>query len=58
MTAKIEKDELVVRIPINEYLSESKKSLVIASSHGNKPTTAQYKGRVVTVGLNAYVPAQ
>ena len=35
--------------------SKSGKTLVVASSHGNTPTTAQVNGQVVVVGLNAYI---
>jgi len=35
--------------------SASGKTLVIASSHGNQPTTAQVNGKAVIIGLNAYI---
>jgi hypothetical protein len=57
MTAKIEGKNLVITIPINEDLkpSASGKTLTVASSHGNVPTTATINGKPVIVGLNAYV---
>jgi hypothetical protein len=35
--------------------SASRKTLVVASSHGNQETTAQINGKPVTVGVNAYI---
>jgi hypothetical protein len=35
--------------------SASGKTLVVASSHGNQPTTAIIDGKPVTIGLNAYI---
>ena len=35
--------------------SASDKTLVVASSHGNQPTTAMVNGQPVIVGLNAYI---
>ena len=57
MTAKIENSNLIVEIPIVKSVSKSGKSIVIASSHGNVPTTATFDGKPVTIGLNAYVKA-
>lgn len=58
LTAKIEGNELVIRVPLNPtpVSSASGKTLVVASSHGNKQTEAQVNGRPVTVGVNAYIP--
>jgi len=48
--------KLVITIDMGKPVaSASGKSLVIASSHGNQPTTLTVDGKVVTVGLNAYV---
>lgn len=57
MTAKIEGHELVIRIPLNNppRSSASGKSLVVASSNGNKPTEAKVNGQTVVVGVNAYI---
>lgn len=60
MKATIEKDELVIRIPVSKdpKASKSGKSLVLASTSGNvKPQGLTYKGKQVTIGLNAYVTA-
>lgn len=57
--ATIENGELVLRIPANvdnPPESKSGKTLVIASSRGNQSTGLEVKGRVVVVGLNAYIP--
>ncbi len=58
MTAKIVGNKLVIEIPLNAppVPSSSGKTLVIASTHGNKVTQAQVNGRNVAVGLNAYIP--
>lgn len=55
MTVTIEKGELIIRAPITESLSKSGKNLLIATTRGNIPTTAQHKGKPVTLSLNAYV---
>lgn len=57
MTAKIEGKELVIRIPMNEQpeRSASGKTLVVATSHGNKETEAVVDGKKVVIGLNAYI---
>jgi hypothetical protein len=58
MTAKIVGNKLVIEIPLNAapVPSMSGKTLVVASSHGNKVTEVQVNGRNVVVGLNAYIP--
>ncbi len=58
MTAKIVGNKLIIEIPINPVpvLSATGKTLVIASTHGNKVTQAQVNGQNVVVGLNAYIP--
>lgn len=58
LTAKIEGNELVIRIPMNPtpVLSATGKTLVVASSHGNKLTEAKVNGQPVVVGVNAYIP--
>lgn len=49
--------ELVIRVKLNAQPtpSASGKTLVVASSHGNQPTSAQVDGKPVIIGLNAYV---
>lgn len=57
MTAEIKGKQLVIKIDLNDppVPSKSGKTTVLASSNGNQPTTASYDGKVVVVGLNAYV---
>ena len=56
-SAKIEGDELVLRIPMNDNpeRSASGKTLVVASTYGNKETDCIVDGKKVTVGVNAYI---
>jgi hypothetical protein len=53
----IENGELVIRLPLNQppVLSSSGKTLVVASTHGNRPTNAVIDGRPVIIGVNAYI---
>ena len=55
--ATIEGDELVIRIPLNAKPERSArgKTLVVASTHGNKETDCVIDGKKVTVGVNAYI---
>ena len=57
-TAKVVGNKLVIEIPLNPapVPSASGKTLVVASTHGNKVTEARLDGKNVVVGLNAYVP--
>jgi len=57
-SARIEGDELVIRLPMNEKpeRSTSGKTLVVASTHGNKETDCVVQGKKVIVGVNAYIP--
>jgi hypothetical protein len=57
MNVTIEKGELVIRIPMNPVpvSSASGKTRVVASSHGNQPTSAVVEGKPVVVGVNAYI---
>ena len=56
MEAKIENGKLIITIPIHEpRASASGKTMVVASSQGNKPTGAMVNGKPVIVGLNAYI---
>ncbi len=55
MTVKIEKNELVIRIPLQEpKASASGKNMVIASTNGNYKSDCLYKGKAITIGVNAY----
>ncbi len=57
LTATIEDGYLIIRLPLNvtPTPSSSGKTLVVASSHGNKPTELEINGKPVIVGVNAYV---
>ena len=56
MQVEIKGNDLVITIPMQKPTpSASGKTLVVASSHGNQPTSAQVDGRPVVVGLNAYI---
>lgn len=60
MTVTVENGELVIRLKLAEspQPSTSGKNLVVASSHGNKQTEAEWKGKKITVGVNAYISAK
>jgi hypothetical protein len=57
LTASIEDGYLVIRVPMNAKPTPSStgKTLVIASSHGNKQTEVEVEGKPVFVGVNAYL---
>jgi hypothetical protein len=57
LTATIEDDCLVIRVRLNPtpVPSATRKTLVVASSHGNKVTDAVIDGKPVVVGINAYI---
>ena len=55
MEVKIDGKMLVISISISERPSKSGKTIVVASSNGNIPTTAVWKDKPITVGLNAYI---
>jgi hypothetical protein len=57
LSASIENGFLVIRVPLNAKPTPSStgKTLVIASSHGNKETEVAIDGKPVFVGVNAYI---
>jgi hypothetical protein len=57
MKAEIKNGKLIIETDINPTPTPSAtgKTLVVASSHGNQPTTATVNGKPVIVGLNAYI---
>jgi hypothetical protein len=56
LTATIEGNELVIRLPLNPPRpSATGKTLVVATSSGNKATEAEVEGQKVVVGVNAYI---
>ena len=52
-----EKNDIVIRIPKNPkpLLTPSNKSFMIASSHGNTPTSLVVDGQPVIVGVNCFI---
>lgn len=63
MKAELSKDgkQLIVTIDaetVNPQLSPTGKTLSVASSHGNVPTTVMVQGKPLTIGLNAYIRAR
>ena len=56
MKVEIKGNDLIITIPMQKPTpSASGKTLVVASSHGNQPTSVQVDGKPVIVGLNAYI---
>jgi len=57
MEVKLTNGKLIIEIDVNKPPVESKtgKSLVVASTNGNRPTGVLVAGKVLIVGLNAYV---
>jgi hypothetical protein len=57
LTATIEDGYLVIKVPLNPMPTRSAtgKTLVVASSHGNKQTELEIDGKPVFVGVNAYI---
>jgi hypothetical protein len=59
MQVQIKDGHLIIAIPLQTPTpSASKKTLVVASTHGNKQTAAVVDGKPVTIGLNAYISAK
>jgi len=56
MKDEIKNNQLIVTIDLQTpTLSSSGKTLVVASSKGNKVTEVMVQGKPVTIGLNAYI---
>jgi hypothetical protein len=57
LTASVEDGFLVIKVPLNPspVRSATGKTMVVASSHGNKETEVQVQGQSVFVGVNAYI---
>lgn len=64
MQVQIKDGHLVIAVPLQTpSASATGKTLVIASSRGNKTTDVEladprYKGKKITVGVNAYISAK
>ncbi|MCE9604326.1 MAG: hypothetical protein K8U03_05410 [Planctomycetia bacterium] len=56
-TAKIEGNELIIRLTLHDKpeRSASGKTMVVASTRGNKETECVVNGKKVVVGVNAYI---
>lgn len=58
MKVTIENNQLVIRMPLQTPTASSTgKTLIVASSGGNKATDIQISGKNVVVGVNAYIKA-
>lgn len=56
MKVEIKDNNLIITIPLQTpTLSASGKTLVVASTKGNKVTDVMVQGKPVTIGLNAYI---
>jgi hypothetical protein len=56
MQVSIDGKDLVIRIPMTDPRpSASGKTLVVATSSGNKVTEVTIKGQPIIIGLNAYI---
>lgn len=55
MNVAIEKNEIVIRLPISPRPSKTGKTTVIASTAGNVATACLHDGKPVIVGVNAYI---
>lgn len=54
--AEIKGKELVITLPIEEKASKTGKTIIIAGTPGITPTDLKYKGKIVSIGLNAMIP--
>ncbi len=55
MTVEQKGNTIVITLPMTRQVSKTGKSVVIATSNGNKPTAIQVEGKTLTVGVNAYI---
>jgi hypothetical protein len=56
MNAKIEKNELVIRIPLQSPRpSASGKTMVVATTGGFKTTDAKIDGKPISISINATI---
>jgi hypothetical protein len=62
-----ENKQLIITIPVDNWVTNDKiparpsvtgKTFVVASTHGNVPTPLEIRGKLVTVGVNAYISAK
>jgi hypothetical protein len=58
MQVEIKDKSIVITLPLETpHPSKTGKTLTVASTYGNKTTTATVNGKPVTVGVNAYISA-
>lgn len=58
ITVKVEGSKLIIAADLDTPTpSASGKNLVVVSTRGNMKTDATIDGKAVTIGLNAYIPA-
>ena len=59
MQTEVKGKNLVITLPLfaEPRLSQSGKTLVVASTKGNKETAVEINGQSVVVGVNAYIKA-
>ena len=57
MQVELKNNKLVITIDVNAKPtpSASGKTLVVATSHGNQQTTVTIDGKLLIVGVNAYI---
>jgi len=56
MNVEIKGKQIIITLDLQTPApSASGKTLVVASSHGNAPTTAVIDGKAVIVGINAFI---
>ncbi len=57
MQVEIKDGNLIITVPVSTALHTSKsgKTLIVATSAGNKETEVEVQGKKVIVGFNAYI---
>lgn len=55
MTTEIKDNKIIITLPIEPSVSASGKSLVVASTKGNKTSAVSYEGKPIVIGVNAYI---
>lgn len=56
MQVQITDNNVVITLPRIKQVSKSGKTLLVATSNGNRATTATVDGKQVVIGVNAYIP--
>ena len=55
MKVELKDNEIVITLPRVRVASKSGKSILIATTSGNIPTSAQIDGKPLIVSVNAYI---